>query len=278
MNVVIVGWLSNWDYPLKDSDFWRHLPEVVKVDFQRTLKLEEIKPNSWILPLREEDIFALSNTHSNHVSLFPSKDAIETCHNKARFRDFLLENGLSQFMPYPISIFSPHIDFPVIHKPVRGKASDGIRISANRLDILVNDVIGRIKSRSLKKRFLIQQYIPGGNEYNLYCVCVAGELIWSVARYRKIKSQIFRPEIDHENDQELELTKDCMEVFRKIFKLLDFSGPACVDFTLIDGLPVIFEVNPRFGGGLFTSANMRDSLIDCLRVILANSTFAGKGR
>lgn len=33
---------------------------------------------------------------------------------------------------------------------------------------------------------------------------------------------------------------------------LEFEGTACVDYRVVSGQPVLFEINPRFGGSLCT--------------------------
>lgn len=61
------------------------------------------------------------------------------------------------------------------------------------------------------------------------------------------------------------------EVFRKIFELTKFSGPACINFKIVEGKPVIFEINPRFGGSLFRP-RFRTQLLEALRTLIQHAS------
>lgn len=43
-------------------------------------------------------------------------------------------------------------------------------------------------------------------------------------------------------------------IFEKIFKKLNYSGIACANFTIVNGVIKIFEINPRIGGSLVNNA------------------------
>jgi hypothetical protein len=41
-----------------------------------------------------------------------------------------------------------------------------------------------------------------------------------------------------------------LDLFSEILARLEFEGTACFDYKIVNGKPVIFEINPRFGGSL----------------------------
>jgi len=275
-NLVIVGWLSDWGYPLKDQSFWTHFSEIEKVRFQNSLVEDQLPLDAWILPLRESDISDVLKSKMSLMSLLPPQSTIHICGDKGRFLDFMHENSLSDFVPKSYGYFSKDAKFPLILKPYISKASDNIFICNNRFEIFKHLLLGKIHFRQLRRKFLAQEYIQGGHEFTFYCVCVNGEILWSVSRYRKLNDDFLSPQDVYEVDYLLEIPEECKKVFRKCFELLRFSGPVTIDFTMVDGKPLIFEINPRFGGGLFTSPQLRPALIKCLRVILKNLTVTGK--
>ena len=44
-------------------------------------------------------------------------------------------------------------------------------------------------------------------------------------------------------------------IFAKILAALEFEGVGCFNFKIIDEQPVIFELNPRYGGSLSRDIN-----------------------
>jgi carbamoylphosphate synthase large subunit len=63
---------------------------------------------------------------------------------------------------------------------------------------------------------------------------------------------------------------EVLDVFRKIFNLSNYSGPANVNFKLRDGKPIIFESNPRFGGSMFLPM-FRPQLKQSITALLNNA-------
>jgi predicted ATP-grasp superfamily ATP-dependent carboligase len=49
-----------------------------------------------------------------------------------------------------------------------------------------------------------------------------------------------------------------MTLFCDTMKDLNYSGGCCIDFKFVDDIIYIFEINPRFGGGLFTLGIFHD--------------------
>ena len=59
-----------------------------------------------------------------------------------------------------------------------------------------------------------------------------------------------------------------VEIFKDIFKMLNYSGFACVDFTIVNEIPYIFEINPRPGGSLIRNETYFNRFITKLMVEL----------
>jgi hypothetical protein len=41
-----------------------------------------------------------------------------------------------------------------------------------------------------------------------------------------------------------------LPLFSQILALLAYEGTACFDYKVVDGQPLVFEINPRYGGSL----------------------------
>lgn len=66
------------------------------------------------------------------------------------------------------------------------------------------------------------------------------------------------------------LDPNLLKVFCKIFSLSNFSGPACINFKVVDGRPKIFKINPTFGGSLMLP-KFRTQLIESIHALLTSS-------
>jgi predicted ATP-grasp superfamily ATP-dependent carboligase len=43
---------------------------------------------------------------------------------------------------------------------------------------------------------------------------------------------------------------DHVDLFSQILERLSYEGTACFDYKVVDGKPLVFEINPRYGGSL----------------------------
>ena len=57
------------------------------------------------------------------------------------------------------------------------------------------------------------------------------------------------------------------DIYSNIFTKLNYSGFACADFTIIDNNIIIFEINSRIGGSLFTHSSIA---YDFFKVLIDN--------
>jgi carbamoylphosphate synthase large subunit len=126
------------------------------------------------------------------------------------------------------------------------------------------------------QRYVVQEYIEGDAEYVTQVMCKDGDLLWHctfegpVPKDGKVNMGPFANKI-------ITIEPEVLEVFRKIFKLANYSGPANVNFKLRNGKPVIFESNPRFGGTMFLSM-FRPQLKQSIMTLLNNAYLQTEGQ
>jgi len=201
-----------------------------------------------------------------------SERVIDICSDKFKTNEFLEQQG----MPFPRSVFLQDASqvegvdfFPVVLKPTVGGGSQHVYIAQNRkeLGLLVSYLLGYFDN------FLVQEYV--GNVDEEYTVGVLldgdGNLINSIAVRRFIMSSLSnRIKVENLTDRnELgsvlaissgisqgeigkfpAVTKFCEKLAIK----LESTYAINVQCRLVDGVPYVFEINPRFSGTSFMRA------------------------
>ena len=209
-----------------------------------------------------------------HVDLLAinSERVIDICSDKFKTNEFLEQ----QDMPFPKSVFLQdasqvaQVDFfPVVLKPTVGGGSQHVYIAQNNqeLSLLVNYLLGYFDS------FLVQEYV--GTVDQEYTVGVLldgdGNLINSIAVRRfimsslsnriKVKNLTGRKELGSvlaissgisqgEIGKFPLVTKFCEKLAVKLGSTYAIN----VQCRLVDGVPYVFEINPRFSGTSFMRA------------------------
>lgn len=133
--------------------------------------------------------------------------------------------------------------FPLIAKPRKGSASQGILIIETKYDL--KDFISSNKETD----FLIQKYIDAV-EYTVDCY-VSGKygVIGAIPRERV---EVVNGEVTQS------ITKRNIELINLATEILEshkFRGPITIQFLVEKGTGIVYlmEINPRFGGGVLNS-------------------------
>lgn len=234
---------------------------------------------------------------SAHVDLLAinPKHVIDICSDKFETNVFLEKHGF----PFPKSVFLTDIAqvkeidfFPVVLKPTVGGGSQHVYLAQdiNELNLLVGYLLNYFN------HFLVQEYV--GKVDQEYTVGVLldgdGNLINSIAVRRFIMSSLSnRIKMKNKTDKKYlgeilaissgisqgeigrfpEVTKYC----EKLAVAMGCRFAVNVQCRLVDGVPYVFEINPRFSGTSYMRAmvgyNEPDILIK--KHILGQSIDAG---
>lgn len=263
---------------LSGADEPRVLPHASHVDYTDALialcKEEDVQA---IFPGSEPELRRISLDReriSPHVELLAINPAhvIEICSDKFRTNLFLESHGL----PFPRSVSINSVDqsdgidfFPVILKPAVGGGSQHVYIAQNQ-DELIHLVQYLL---SYFDNFLIQEYVGAVDQEYTVGVLLDGQgkLINSIAVRRFIMSSLSnRTKMKNKtNKKELgdvlaissgisqgeigrfpEVSRYCEQL------ALDLGCRYAVNVQcrLVDGVPYVFEINPRFSGTSYMRA------------------------
>lgn len=252
MLVVIYGkglW-PTWKEALgASSSFWQNLSSIEKVIEVDDLNypLQDICKNyskSVLIPLSVEDNL---NHPKGCFTLVSSKETLNTFNNKRLFYNFLTVNGLEEYFPKTIDVTSSTPKFPFIMKRLDLYGGVGVVLiwDQQRYEWALNTP--RFNGQS----YVVQEYVEGDIEYVTQVMCKNGDILWN-ATFESAVPQDGKVTMGAFKDPKLvNMDLEVIEVFRKVFKLANYSGPANVNFKIRNGKPVIFESNPRFGGTMF---------------------------
>lgn len=169
--------------------------------------------------------------------------------DKSKFNEYLMKN-------YPLNVptvycsnkkmINNNIVYPVVVKPSIAFGGNGIVLCHNK------EQLNQHKNPDIIQEFTMNEY-----EYVAHLFCKDGAIINSIIIRQKddiynIRTSLFDPE-------KLEYIDDFdMTFFIDIVKKLNYSGGFCANFKLQDGVIKIFEINPRFGGSVYSLDLFKD--------------------
>lgn len=196
------------------------------------------------VPLTLEDaLFASKNLHliGGSQVLIPKPGAIHLCNNKHLLNGHLIQHGFGKYVPR----VSGDVGFPYLLK----KKIDNWGLNSH----LVQDAASEtaLLANLDEKDYFKQRLVPGSEEYATHLVVRDGKVLSSLTIKHSFRHNAFvfgmwglRPEF--------RTVSQCnhLALFADILKSVGFCGLCCVDYKLQNGIPAIFEINPRFGGSL----------------------------
>ena len=196
------------------------------------------------VPLTLEDaLFASENLHliGGSQVLIPQPASIHLCNNKHLLNEHLIRHGFGAYVPQ----ITGEVGFPYILK----KKTDNWGLNSH----LIPDVgcETALLATLDEKDYFKQQLVLGSEEYATHLIVRDGRVLSSLTIRHSFRRDAFvfgmeglRPEF--------RTVSQCshLGLFGDILKSVGFNGLCCVDYKLQNGIPAIFEINPRFGGSL----------------------------
>ena len=275
MLVIIYGnglWPTWLEALEPTSSFWKNFSAVENVIQIDTLDSPEKFPLQQISKHYEKSVL-IPLTVANNVNhpkgcltLVSAKETLITFSNKTLFYAFLLKNGLKEYSPKMIDTNSPTLKFPFMMKRPDQFAGVGVVFvdSQEKYNATLNDPLFK------DQPYMVQEYIEGEVEYVTQVMCKDGEILWNVTFEGKVPNDSKVNQGAFKNPKIVDIDPSIFEIFCKIFKLANYSGPGNVNFKIRDGKPVIFECNARFGGSMFLPV-FRPQLEQSILTLLNNA-------
>ena len=228
-------------------------------DIENLLNICCINKVTIVLPLHIDDSYFI-NKHKqilidNGLKFYvPTTEIIDIFNNKKKFHDFMLQNNLDIYVPkrydnyvYPCILKNVSLEYGIDTYVI--KSSDDLPI------IMDPD------------KYIILEPIYGNIEYTTHIFAVNGKIkIHTTVEYYKDKDLYIRSDFDRPLKAIFidNISNEIFNIFEKIMQISLYTGVCCINYKIIDNIPIIFEINPRFGGSLISSAGWFTRFIETL--------------
>ncbi|MDB5151840.1 MAG: hypothetical protein JWR54_591 [Mucilaginibacter sp.] len=214
-----------------------------QIDF-KAFTPENIKKNDLIVPLCMSDLRSLEQVRDlikNNPIPIPSLLAIDICDDKYLFSKTLDEKGFGYATPK----IGKNLPYPYMLKKKVAQSGDNCYIIANpeqeeEFENVIND-----------PDYFCQEMIQGTDEYATHISfkdykivsCINIKYVFPGGTFVKGKDKFICTKISK-----------CpyLDLFSSILIAIEYEGLCCFNYKVIDGKPLILEINPRFGGSLST--------------------------
>jgi len=202
-----------------------------------------IKNHIKLLPL---DINSYTKYNNYENNIFKNNlDNIDILENKSKFCKYMIKN-FNNYIPktyyYNFNDETYIVDNFINNKNEKLIKKENYGNSANNIKIVYN-------IEPNLKNHIIQKYIEHKEYYVGHFLVLNGMILNKIYFYSTNKNEngILKGAI-----QNYQIKKNILNdtIFNKIFKNLNYSGFACVDFIINSNKIIIFEINPRIGGSL----------------------------
>ena len=222
--------------------------------------------NILIIPLMETHLYEMP---TNFTSLTSTPALVQLMADKLKLTENLNAHGFARYVP---KTWTNPTDstFPCIIKPRELNGAQGIKIlkSFHELQTVLSEPEFNLKS------CFFQDFISSDVEYVCHIVALNGEILFSnYFKYTMPNLEMVRgwDSPTTINNCGSNLNFEVFIIFKEIIKLLNYTGPCNIDFKMINGVPKIFEINPRLGGSLMVSENL-SVLAQILKTIIRNAS------
>jgi len=212
-----------------------------KVTFA-VLTEENIKNSDLVVPLNITDLKYL-NRHRYLVAdnpiPIPSLRAVNICDDKYLFYQTMQEKGFGKYLPK----ISNNLPYPYILKKSVSENSDDCFV------ITGQETESKYKALFGKPGYFRQQMVEGTTEYATHILYKNGKIISSI----NIK-YLFDDSTPVKGKTKSILREVCkcpyLDIFADILTAIEFEGICCFNYKIMDRVPYVLEINPRFGGSL----------------------------
>ncbi|MFY1045476.1 ATP-grasp domain-containing protein [Chryseobacterium sp. GP-SGM7] len=230
------------------GDHALYIPKAAEENYIQSIinivKKYEIKA---ILVGTDTELVKLAEVHDDFLAnynckiIVSSPEVIKISNDKFLTAEFLKANNF----PYPISKMANSMEsllelerelgLPLFAKPIDGARSLGL-VKINTHEDLMNIY-------DEKSNLVVQQFLPDTDgEYTSGCIVLDGKCVSIVSLKRDLRDgNTYRTYRD-------ENTSKYDHVISKIAEILKPDGPVNFQYRILNGQPVIFEINGRFSG------------------------------
>jgi len=238
-------------------------------DANELVKLIKEKNISILIPCRYKQMKFII-THYDQIRRRVKKiicpknyDNVDLFDNKIKFREFMIKNKFQNLIPNTYKINNLEtiknvepIVYPCIFKLAKTYSGTGSHICLNKQDVLDCEKLHKVR------QIFIQEFIYEKNEYAAHMFISSGIIQWGVCYKMIHPSNLFIQK--GKMDEYEKINNFDFNIFSEIFKVINYTGFVCIDFKIVNGDVIIFEVNPRLGG---TLVNNQDDFTKVIKYV-----------
>ena len=240
---VIAADISPWSPAVHVADAARRVPRSDAVGYvEALLGICEVEGVRLLVPTIDDELDVIARARARFEALgvavaVSSLETVRLCRDKALTSSHLARHGIPAATTWtPETLDVERVALPVFIKPRRGRGSVGAHAASTRDELAfflryVPDPV-------------IQTYLHAP-EYTIDLFCdMNGRPISIVPRERQvIRAGVTDRGRTVRDARLLELALMCADVFT-------FRGAVNLQCRMVEDTPVIFEINPRFSGGI----------------------------
>ncbi|WP_455757816.1 ATP-grasp domain-containing protein [Sulfurimonas sp.] len=238
-------WLDAYHINFKDID------KVIK--FAKENKIKNLFANNYNTQkaiLNNQDLLR----ESGLKFIVNSEVALQNFVDKQLFYEKMLENNLQEYVPRYYDI-DDEINYPCIVKTRTGGAGRGIFLAYNKEDI------GEVNNN-----IIISEYLSSNVEYATSVFSKDGKILKAITFSKTNKKDVYV--LQQEDQSNIVVKKEdtqFLEIFEKIIVAVNGEKGYCqcsINFKIQNGIPKIFEINPRIGYTLAGFSDHFESMVD----------------
>lgn len=233
---VAFGDFADWAARIRQNLDARYAPSFVD------LAATDLDAYDVIIPLGRMQYDALVRRPDlrGRKFLHPSAHATALCHDKLALIRFLIAEGFGDIVP---PVRAPGPPYPYIWK--RRESGFG------RHCHVVDGPQAEEGHDLADPEWFAQSLASGTMEFATHVLRAGGQIRYvSTFAYEMGGAAVVNGERHY--PRSIRFQRDCRyrDLFGEILARLDYEGVACFDFKSANGVPQIFEINPRFGASL----------------------------
>ncbi len=198
-----------------------------------------------VIPITQQDQDHLQDLRSAGIatrSILPPPKATALCRDKLAFMLHLIEAGLGDLLP---ALLPEAATAPFVLKPRVGEFGRDARV-------VTADTVACAPLPGPAEGFLKQEYVAGSAEFATHLLMAAGRPVFEfTVEYDMGPAPYVRNADTRGRLAGTAAHTPYLDDFLRLLDAVGFdTGTCCLDYKVRDGRPLVFEVNPRFGGSL----------------------------
>lgn len=185
--------------------------------------------------------------------LVPGIDALNVLENKRKFYQAMVKYGFGKYVPEMYDN-TDTLKFPCIKKNESG--------SGGKHQVIVHDKesIGTVSGKEL-----FCEYFMGDTEYATNILFVNNKVNYHVTFEKKTNSEFYILGVGDNRYSAVAnklVNSQFIDLFEQILIRFKYQGFCCFDYKIVNGIPKIFEINPRLG---YSNSLHADALFNSIK-------------